>query len=105
MLYLCLSYDPIWHSAVELMVATAIPPDSELINNWRSYKPRTTSGRRWEMGWGALSARKKQGLKISPKPLFIIRGVPILPSRYHCANQGRAAKTNNGGLGENPVCG
>ena len=57
------------------------------------------------MGWGAPSARKKQGLKISPKPLFIICGVPILPSRYHCANQGRAAKTNNGGLGENPVCG
>jgi len=28
------------------------------------------------MGWGALSAQKKQELKISPKPLFIIRGVP-----------------------------
>jgi len=28
------------------------------------------------MLWGALSARKKQGLRISPNPLFITRGVP-----------------------------
>ena len=34
MLYLRLSSYPIWHSAIELRVATATPQDSELINIW-----------------------------------------------------------------------
>jgi hypothetical protein len=76
MLYLCLSYDPIWHSAVELRVATAISPELRINQHLAQIKTKGNQRPEVEMGLGALSARKKQGLKISPKPLFVIGGVP-----------------------------